>query len=100
MIDAVECGSQVRVQRPLALARGAACGHEDGLHRVLAAAARPEPIRPGLKPGLPLRFQRTGRQGLKGPVGDHGIPSPRRFPFAFGMNTRLTGMGRHAAAPR
>jgi hypothetical protein len=29
-----------------------------------------------------------------------GIPRPRRFPFAFGMNTRLTGMGRHAAVPR
>src|SRR5215510_22504 len=29
-----------------------------------------------------------------------GIPSPRRFPPDFGMNTRLTGQGLHAAAPR
>jgi hypothetical protein len=28
-----------------------------------------------------------------------GIPSPRRFPPALGMNTRLTGLGLHAAAP-
>src|SRR6266487_3254380 len=28
-----------------------------------------------------------------------GIPSPRRFPFALGMNTRLTGLGLHTAAP-
>src|SRR5450631_1936830 len=28
-----------------------------------------------------------------------GIPSPRRFPPALGMKTRLTGQGLHAAAP-
>ncbi len=28
-----------------------------------------------------------------------GIPSPRRFPPDFGMKTRLTGLGLHAAAP-
>src|SRR6266542_1133288 len=27
-----------------------------------------------------------------------GIPSPRRFPFALGINTRLTGLGLHAVA--
>ena len=28
-----------------------------------------------------------------------GMPSPRRFPPALGMKTRLTGLGLHAAAP-
>ena len=55
-----------------ALAGLPSCGHEDGLHRVLAAAARPEPIRPGLEPGLPLGLQRAAARACKRPIGDHG----------------------------
>ena len=80
MINAVERGGQVGVQRPHALAGHPSCGHEDGLHRVLAGAARPEPIRPGLEPGLPLGLQRPRRQGLQRPVGDHGDTEPAPFP--------------------
>jgi site-specific DNA recombinase len=79
MINAVERGGQVSVQRPEALAGLPSCGHEDGLHRVLAGAARPEPIRPGLEPGLPLGLQRPRRQGLQRPVGDHGDTEPAPF---------------------
>ena len=79
MIDAVERRSQVGIQRPRALAGLAPCGHEGGLHRVLAAAARPEPVRSGFEPGLPLGLQRADRQGLQCPVGDHGNPEPAPF---------------------
>jgi hypothetical protein len=44
MIDSVECGGQIRVQRPHTLTCRAASGHKDGLNRVLAAAAGPKPI--------------------------------------------------------
>ena len=83
VIDAVERRSQVGVQRPRALAGLSPCGHEGGLHRVLAAAARPESVRPGFEPGLPLRLQRADRQGLKRPVGDHGNPEPAPFPVCL-----------------
>ena len=71
----------------------------DGLDRVVAAAARPKPVGPRLEPGLPLGLQR-----VDGPApAEHrstitGIPSGRCFPLAFGMYTRLTGKGVHAAA--
>lgn len=70
MIDSVECGGQIRVQRPHTLTCRAASGHKDGLNRVLAAAAGPKPIGSGFEPGLPLRFQCTDGQGLKRPIGD------------------------------
>ena len=59
VINPVERRRQVGVQRPHPL------GHRDLAHvvdrrdRVVAAAARPEPIRARLEPGLPLRFQRV-----------------------------------------
>ena len=83
VLDPVERGGQVGIQRPQALAGRAPCGHEDGLHRVLARAARPEPIRSGLKPGLPLGLQRRRRQGLQPPVGDHRNTEPA--PFSPGL---------------
>ena len=72
----------------------------DRLDRVVAAAARPEPVGPRLEPRLPLGLQRVDAPG---PAGTRsaitGIPSGRCFPFAFGMYTRLTGRGCHGAAP-
>ena len=59
MIDAVERRGQVRVQRPHAPGRRAFARVVDRRDRVLAATARPEPIRSGLEPGLPLRLQRV-----------------------------------------
>jgi site-specific DNA recombinase len=93
VIELVERGGQVGVQRPHTLAGLTACGHEDSLHRVLAAAARPEPIRPGLEPGLPLGFQRGRRQGLKRPVGDHGNSESAPFPACLGDEHPLDGPG-------
>src|ERR1700757_2827904 len=47
MVDLVERARQVRVQSPHPPGPRAAADVEDGLDRVMAAAARPEPIRVG-----------------------------------------------------
>ena len=64
VLNPVERGGQVGIQCPQALTGLPSRGHEDCLHRVLARAARPEPIRSGLEPGLPLGLQCGHRQGL------------------------------------
>ncbi len=46
-------------------------GIEQGFYRVVAAAARPEPIRSGLKLGLPLGLQRITYPCLMTPVRDY-----------------------------
>ena len=72
--DPVERRRQVRIEHPRPARSGAVAALaslEDGLDRVVAAAAGPEAIRPRLKPRFPLRFQCIGRHGLQGPVGDH-----------------------------
>jgi hypothetical protein len=46
-------------------------GIEQGFYRVVTAAARPEPIRPGLKLGLPLGFQRITYPALMAAVGQY-----------------------------
>jgi hypothetical protein len=73
--DPVKRRRQVRIEHP-GPARGgtaAAFAHlEDGLDRVMAATARPEPIRLRLEPRFPLWFQCISRHGLQRPVGDHG----------------------------
>lgn len=43
-----------------------------------------------------LGFQRTDRQSLKCPIGDHRNPESAPFSVCFAMNTRLTGLGFHA----
>ena len=48
---------QVRVQRPNSLSLWQAASLEDRRDRVVAAPARPEPIRFRLEPGFPLGFQ-------------------------------------------
>src|SRR5205814_5629752 len=44
---------------------------EDGLDRVMAAAAGPETIRPRLEPRFPLRLQRAGHDCLQYAVSGH-----------------------------
>ena len=65
----------------------------DGHDRVMAAPAGPEAIRPRLEPGLPLRFQRGRRQGLKHPVSDHRNPGRAAAPVALGHIHPLDGQG-------
>ena len=72
MVDAVERRSQVRVQRPQAPGRRAFACVVDHRDRVLAAPARPEPIRSGLEPGLPLGLQRVTDPLLVAAVQEHG----------------------------
>jgi hypothetical protein len=74
MIDGVERRGQVSVQRPGALGHRALAHAVDRLDRVMAAAARPEPIRSGLEPGLPPGLQRVLDPVLMTPVQDHGNP--------------------------
>jgi hypothetical protein len=74
MIDAVERRGEVRVQRPHALSQRPRAHVADRRDRVLAAPARPEPIRSGLEPGFPLRFQRVTDPLLVAAVHQHGNP--------------------------
>ncbi len=70
MADLVERARQVGVEYPRP--RGIpAQGDKQGLDRVMAAAARPEPIGSGLKPGLPLGLQRISHPCLMAPVNQH-----------------------------
>src|SRR6185437_4904212 len=71
--DLVECRRQVRVEDPCPL-RVALERVIERLGRVLAAASRPEPVRSGLEPGLPLRLQRILDPRLMAPVQKHGYP--------------------------
>ena len=59
MVDFVECRGQVCVQNPSALRVFPAAHDVDDRDRVLTTSARPEPIRSGREPGLPLGFQRV-----------------------------------------
>jgi site-specific DNA recombinase len=59
VVELVERRGQVRVQRPDPCGPAALARVVDRLDRVLAAAARPEPVRSGFEPGLPFRLQRV-----------------------------------------
>ena len=72
MVDLVERARQVRVQSPHPPGPRAAADVEDGLDRVMTAAARPEPIRARFEPGLPLGFQRVTDPSLVTAIRDHG----------------------------
>jgi site-specific DNA recombinase len=70
MADLVERARQVGIEYPRS--RGIpAQGDKQGLDRVMAAAARPEPVRSGLKPCLPLGLQRISHPCLMAPVDQH-----------------------------
>ena len=72
MVDFVERRGQVRVQRPHPLGPRAFAHVVDRCDRVVAAAARPEPIGAGLEPGFPLGFQRVTDPLLVAAVGERG----------------------------
>src|SRR5674476_802273 len=59
VIDAVERPCQIRVQDPSSPGVGTPGDVEDGLDRIMAATARPKPIRPRLEPCFPLGLQRV-----------------------------------------
>ena len=80
MVDPVERRRQIRVKRPPPGRAGALAHLVDGLDRVMAATAGPEPVRPRLEPCLPLWLQRVRRQRLQRPVGDHR--NAERAPFS------------------
>ncbi len=98
MVDVVEGPGQVCVQDPPALAAVAAQRLEDDLDRVVATAARPEPVTAGLEPGLPLWLQRILHACLLHAIGDHR--NPERALLAVGFRyehppdgQRLSGRG-------
>jgi hypothetical protein len=82
--EPVERRLQVGIEHPQPLGELAARRDVDGHDRVMAAAAGPESVGLRLEPGLPFRLQRTQRQRLKGPVGDHGYAEPATAPVALG----------------
>ena len=84
MVDPVERRLQVRVQHPHPATCRPACGHIDGLDRVLTATAGPKSIGPRLEPGLPLGLQRIGDNTLIGAVADHRNPQRATAPVLLG----------------
>src|SRR5262249_41234374 len=72
MVDAVERRGQVGIERPHAAGPWALARVVDLRDRVLAAAARPKPIRSGLETGLP-----SGGPAGDGPAGGNGVPEAR-----------------------
>jgi len=59
MVDLVERRRQVSIENPCPLGARPLADGIDRLDRVMAAAARPEPVTTGLEPGLPLGLQRV-----------------------------------------
>lgn len=82
MIDPVERRRQVGVYDPHPFALAFQRGEQRG-DRIGAATARPEPIRSGLEPGLPLRFQRVPDPCLVAAVGEHGNAERATFPIGL-----------------
>jgi hypothetical protein len=82
MINLVERRRQVGVHDPHPLALAFQRGEQRG-DRVGAATARPEPIRSGLEPGLPFRFQRMADPCLMAAVSEHG--NAERAAFSAGL---------------
>src|SRR5664280_3551090 len=72
MIDPVERRRQVRVQHPLPLGVCTPRDMEDGVDRVMATPARPEPVGPWLESGFPLGFQRVDHASLQHAINDDG----------------------------
>ncbi len=84
MADLVERASQVGVKYPHPR-RFPAQGVIQGLDRVVAAAARPEPIRTGLEPGLPLGLQRIFHPRLMAAVDQQRYPEGPHFCLVTGF---------------
>ena len=82
MADFVERRRQVGVYDPHPLAVALQRGEQRG-NRIGAATARPEPIRSGLKPGLPLGLQCMAHPCLVAAVVEHG--DAERAAFSVGL---------------
>jgi len=82
--DPVERRCQVCVKHPPAGRADALGCLEDGLDRVVAAAAGPETIRPRLEPRFPLWLQRVGHPRLLHAVGDHRDAERTLLPAGLG----------------
>src|SRR6266851_864471 len=65
--DLVECACQISVKNPHPPGFPVQ-GVVQGFYRVVTAAARPEPVGPGLEPGLPLGLQRITYPCLMAPI--------------------------------
>jgi site-specific DNA recombinase len=83
VVDPVECCGEVRVQHPHPLRGNAARRHVDDGDRVLAAAARPEPVTFGFELGLPFGFQRVTVARLVDAIRDDGNAERALFPIGF-----------------
>ena len=79
VIDLVERRRQVGVKNPHPLGARPLADGVDRLDRVMAASARPEPVRTRFEPGLPLGFQRVTDPSLVASVHDHRNSGRPRF---------------------
>jgi site-specific DNA recombinase len=82
VLNSVERRRQVGIHDPHALAPAFQRG-EQRCNRVGAAASRPEPVRAGLEPGLPLRLQRVPDPCLVAAVGQRGNTERTAFSVGF-----------------
>ena len=83
VVDSVECRGQVRVQNPPAPRVFPAAHNMDDRDRVLTTSARPEPVRSGREPGLPLGFQRIPAARLVSAISYRG--NSERPLFSVGL---------------
>ena len=98
--DAVERPGQIRVQHPQSLRALALGDLVDGLDRVMAAAAGPEPIGLRLEPRLPLGLQRVDDPCLmaRDRRSRESLMAGAWLLPGFGMYTRLTGAALNGSA--
>jgi site-specific DNA recombinase len=82
VLNSVERRRQVGIHDPHALAPAFQRG-EQRCDRVGAAASRPEPVRAGFEPGLPLRLQRVPDPCLVAAVGQRGNTERTAFSVGF-----------------
>jgi DNA invertase Pin-like site-specific DNA recombinase len=82
--DLVERRCQVGVKNPHPFGFTVQ-GIEQGFYRVVTAAARPEPIRSGLKPSLPFGFQRIAHPCLMTPIRNNRNSERAHFSLITGF---------------
>ena len=80
--DFIECGFQVGVENPVPFRVFRRDGPVDHLDRIMASAARPEPVLLLVQPGFPFGFQSAAHPLLLGTVGNDRN-SERAFLSAF-----------------
>jgi hypothetical protein len=67
-------------------------------NRITTTTPRPKPIRPFAKVRFENRFEYKTDRALNDAVLNNRIPSARKWPRPFGMNTRRTACGRYCLA--